>query len=125
MLLGAFFNVNDLLHSEDKISATLLLNKDHEIFKGHFPGQPVVPGVCMLQMIREILEQASKLKLMLKKAQQVKYLALIDPVQVPEIQVGIQYKVEGGGSVFATGRLFTGDLVFLKFKGEFLSHDHR
>ncbi len=115
------FQIKQLQHAEDKISATLLLNKDHEIFKGHFPGQPVVPGVCMLQMIKEILEQSGSSKLMLKRAQQVKYLALIDPVQVPEIQANIQYKAEEGGSVFATGTLFTGDLIFLKFKGEFLS----
>ena len=31
----------------------VILNPDHLIYKAHFPGQPVTPGVCILQMIQE------------------------------------------------------------------------
>ncbi|MEJ0079486.1 MAG: hypothetical protein WDM78_00620 [Puia sp.] len=28
---------------------------DQAIFSGHFPGQPVLPGVCMMEMVAEVL----------------------------------------------------------------------
>lgn len=30
----------------------------HTIFKGHFPGAPVLPGIAMLQIIRECVESS-------------------------------------------------------------------
>ena len=32
------------------------LNPKHEIFKGHFPGQPVTPGVVLIQMTTELTQ---------------------------------------------------------------------
>lgn len=34
----------------------LEINHSHPIFKGHFPGSPVLPGVVMLHIIRECVE---------------------------------------------------------------------
>ena len=32
------------------------LNADCEVYQGHFPGEPVCPGVCNIQMIKECTE---------------------------------------------------------------------
>ena len=58
MLAGDFFYIRSLQAEGISVVALLEINPLHKIFKGHFPGQPVVPGVCMLQMGREILEKA-------------------------------------------------------------------
>ena len=47
MLLNDFFTINETVRSETEIWAELLINSNHIIFEGHFPNQPVVPGVCM------------------------------------------------------------------------------
>ena len=57
MLLNDFFTISDKVTSETEIWAELFINANHKIFEGHFPIQPVVPGVCMMQMVKEILEQ--------------------------------------------------------------------
>ena len=31
------------------------LNPDHEIYRAHFPGNPITPGVCIVQIISEVL----------------------------------------------------------------------
>ncbi len=63
----ALFKISKLEHSDGIISAMLDINKDCDIFKGHFPGHPVVPGACMLQIVKDVLEEALKVSVRLKK----------------------------------------------------------
>jgi 3-hydroxyacyl-[acyl-carrier-protein] dehydratase len=54
MLLDNFYTI---LSSESSDSTTwtiqIELNPDHTVYQGHFPEHPVVPGVCLLQLIKE------------------------------------------------------------------------
>ena len=58
MLIEGLYSVIDYQWDEQNVNAVIELNKDHDIFKGHFPGNPVMPGVCMLQIIKELTEKA-------------------------------------------------------------------
>ena len=40
---------------EESFSVEVELLPNHAIYGGHFPGQPVVPGVCTLTIIRECI----------------------------------------------------------------------
>ena len=71
----------------EKFTAKILLNKDHEIFKGHFPGNPVTPGVCMMQIVKELAEEFLGRKLFLKSASNVKFMAIINPFETPELSL--------------------------------------
>ena len=44
--------------TEDGAVYTLRLNPDHVIYKAHFPGEPITPGVCILQIGQELLSDA-------------------------------------------------------------------
>ena len=67
-LLNDFYtSENQTLLSDGKISATILFNANHPIFKGHFEQMPVVPGVCQTQLIKEILQEEIKKNLILSK----------------------------------------------------------
>lgn len=78
-------------HSEsdgpENFTARIRLNADHEIFEGHFPENPVTPGVCMMQMVKDLAEQCCGEKLFLKTASNVKFLVIINPNIHPEIRV--------------------------------------
>ncbi|MEG0759916.1 3-hydroxyacyl-[acyl-carrier-protein] dehydratase [Chryseobacterium piscicola] len=67
--------------------ANISLNKDHEIFKGHFPGNPVTPGVCMMQIVKELTEEFTGKKLFLKSASNVKFMAIINPFETPDLDL--------------------------------------
>ena len=43
--------------SEDSCTYTLRITDKHPLFKGHFPGSPVLPGVCILQIFKELAEE--------------------------------------------------------------------
>lgn len=54
MLLENFYKIIHRKEREDgKREIEIELNPGHALYQGHFPGQPVVPGVCTLQMIKE------------------------------------------------------------------------
>ncbi|MBL7703702.1 MAG: hypothetical protein JNM14_15740 [Ferruginibacter sp.] len=124
ILLNDFFTINNLKTSETDISAELVINAGHKIFEGHFPNQPVVPGVCMMQMIKEILESVINKETNLVQAADMKFLAVINPVENNVIQATIKYTSDEIGAVNVTATLFKGELVHFKFKGQFKESGH-
>jgi 3-hydroxyacyl-[acyl-carrier-protein] dehydratase len=113
------FKISKLVHDEGRISATLDINKDCDIFKGHFPGQPVVPGACMLQITKDVLEKGLNAPLLLKKADNLKFMVMIDPVVTQTVLLDIAYKFVGEGNVNVTAKLSSGDVICFKFQGRF------
>lgn len=88
MLLKDFYSVESLTQLEqDKYVAEIKLNNTHEVFRGHFPGNPVTPGVCMMQIVKELTEHILNKKLQLSKSSNVKFMALINPEVNPNLRL--------------------------------------
>lgn len=87
MLMNDFYTYRDAHKEEGTFSCKVAFNKEHDIFKGHFPGQPVVPGVCMMEMVKEFLQQFLGKKVWLRNAGNVKFLQLITPDVQPVINI--------------------------------------
>ena len=119
MLQGNFFNISNLEIIGFDIKADLLINTSHKIFEGHFPGQPVVPGVCMMQMVKEIMEQVMGKKTDLIKAYEMKFLAIIDPRQNNIISATLKYVIEENGNINVVATFFKEERTHFKFKGLF------
>ena len=119
ILLNDFFTINDTVTSETEIWAELHINANHKIFEGHFPNQPIVPGVCMMQMIKEILEQVIGKETNLTQAADMKFLAVINPLENNLIHASIKYATDENGAVNIVASLFKDELVHFKFKGQF------
>lgn len=77
----------------------LRLNPEHFIYKAHFPGKPITPGVCIVQMAKELLEEylsqttertsADGMELQIVKVKNVKFLSVISPKENNEIMCKI------------------------------------
>lgn len=117
MLMNDFYTIEYLQREPNSFSCKVAFNLHHDIFKGHFPGQPVVPGVCMMEMVKELLEQQTDKFLWLRNAGMVKFLQLITPDVQPLINVS--WKKEGMGyNVNASFQNDTADLFKLTGKYE-------
>jgi 3-hydroxyacyl-[acyl-carrier-protein] dehydratase len=115
------FSIDQIAHEDGVISAMLGINPESEILKGHFPGQPVVPGACMLQIIKEVLEEALNLTLRLKKADQLKFMLMIDPTNTLAVQLDVSYQSVEDGAISVTAKLSNPEAVYFKFLGSFVA----
>ncbi len=117
-LLHDFYSLVAFTADGPKVSASISLHSSHAVFHGHFPGNPVTPGVCMMQIIKELAEKWAASPLMLKKARNVKFMAIINPVQHPNIQVELDVEEEDGSLSIKSTTSFEGTTA-LKFSGVF------
>ncbi len=114
-MLTDFYTVTDFKNVDTSIQARIKVNAEHKIFLGHFPNQPVVPGVCMMQIVKELVENETKIKLLLAQADTMKFLAVWIPSINEQIEASIAYEKKETG-IMINGSLFSGDTTFFKIK---------
>ncbi|MEO6546748.1 MAG: 3-hydroxyacyl-ACP dehydratase [Ferruginibacter sp.] len=119
MLSGDFCYITSLEQESGKIDAALELNAGHRIFKGHFPDQPVVPGVCMIQMVKELLNAAFSKKANLVSAGQIKFLSVIDPTENNRIAAEIKYIIMEDQTCKISASLVNGSVTYFKMNAIF------
>lgn len=123
MLTNDFCAVLNLECLPGEIRAVLQWNKAHTIFQGHFPGQPVVPGVCMLQLVKEVLEKGIGKALVLLESNQMKFLQFIDPRETEAVDILIRYTTAESGVYKVNASLQKDQLIYFKCMCEYLSSE--
>lgn len=119
MLQDDFFTISSIQKENDSFKIILELNAIHKIFEGHFPGQPVVPGACMLQMVKEVTENILSKKIQLTKADNVKFLQLINPNEHRTLQMDLTVHISEDRIANVFANLSNGSSVCFKFSGSF------
>ncbi len=119
MLKDSLYIIKQTDKGNNSVDVMVELNAAHEIFKGHFPSQPVLPGACMLQMIKEILETSLDIKLQLSKADDIKFLQMIQPSNNTVLVFSIQYDFTGNSALNITAKILKGDVICCKIKALF------
>ena len=55
-LLDNFFITKTINELENGYEAVLQCNPAHIIYQAHFPGNPITPGACIIQVADELME---------------------------------------------------------------------
>ncbi len=121
MLLKDFYTIKEIDPSDkENIKAIVELNKGHEIYKGHFPGNPVVPGVCLTQLIKELMENIEAKELIMVYADNIKFIAVVNPEINNILQIDLKIKHDEEQNIIKVNSVtHYNDTVFYKFKGNF------
>jgi len=106
-------------YTEKSASASILLNSDHPIFEGHFPGSPVLPGVCIVQIVKHLMEKVLSQGLKLCKAENIKFLLPVNPLEVPEPIVELKW-AKLADSYLVSATIKHDDKKFVSFRGTFV-----
>jgi len=120
MLKNALYKITSLHNSNHIVSAAIEINKNDEIFKGHFPGQPVLPGACMLQIVKDVLESVLNIPIQLKKAEQIKFLRIVNPVENHILELTLSYNSVDNVLFNVTADLMAEKIIYFKFRGAFI-----
>lgn len=100
-------------------TTTIAFHPEHVIYKAHFPGKPITPGVCIIQIINELLELRMSKTLQLKEVKNLKFVNPISPVEEPSVDVLFEKTDAENGEVKAKGLILKGEKIFTKFSLRF------
>ena len=115
MVLKDFYKVlSEEKTGDSKYVVTILVNEKHEVFKGHFPGNPIMPGVCMIQIIKELTEKITQNTLMIQTLTNVKFMALINPEVTPELRLELDITITEDDLVKVKNTTYFNDITALK-----------
>lgn len=90
-LLPDFYHVGKITPlSAEGYTVEIHLNPSHPVFEGHFPDNPIAPGVCMIQITKDLTETIVGKKLFLIRASNVKFTALINPYENSVLQLQLE-----------------------------------
>jgi len=118
MLIKGLYNTEAFNKTDKGLIAHIRIDPEHEIFKGHFPGKPVMPGVCMIQIIKELTERALGKELFLSVASNVKFMAIINPETDPELL--LELAISGEDNLIKVRNTTSfGDTIALKLSATF------
>jgi len=102
-----------------KYTFSLELNPDHPVYQGHFKGNPVVPGVCQVQIISELLSVVENSPLRIVQADNIKFLTPIVPGKNRFLQVDLEIREGENDLLHVQSVILDKNNTFIKFKGTF------
>lgn len=91
------------------------INPQHPLFTGHFPGQPILPGVCTLAILRDCVAEICGYGVRFAQIRECKFTAPVDPSRHTELKCLLTID---GTTVQAT--VMAEDVVVLKLKATFV-----
>lgn len=74
--------------AQDETSFTIRFDASHPIFAGHFPGHPVVPGACLIQIAEEMASLQAGHTVRFKVLRNLKFRQPVTPEK--QVTVNIQ-----------------------------------
>ncbi len=88
---------NSLYHIIDQgdCSFTVCFDQSHAIFGGHFPGHPIVPGACLVQIAQELKSLALGRDILFSAVRNLKFRLPVTPdIQVRYTIHDDKYQIE-------------------------------
>ena len=107
------YEIYTIVEKADK-NVRIRLRPESEIFKAHFPDNPVTPGVCQVGIVEELVEKICGFKLLLKEVKLLKYTDILHPSK-EEVEVYFDRLEEQEEGVIAKGLVMSDGRVFTKF----------
>lgn len=117
ILKDDFYRINSLNFTDNTLEAQIAIDSNHAIFDGHFPGNPVTPGVVQLELVKELLSTHFNQPVQLKQLVTSKFLAVLNPQQSPEATCKMTVSPQEDQTLKVSGQLSTQEAVCLKFSG--------
>ncbi len=94
MFINTLITISGIEINEGKITSTFTIDPKCKVFEGHFPGNPILPGVLELQITESILFESLLKKGRINNASNIKFLKPIFPDATVVLTCEIDYTIE-------------------------------
>lgn len=105
--------IDSVSRTQEDVTYQLHLNAEHVIYQAHFPGEPITPGVCLLQMGVELLSDAAGSELEIDTVKNVKFLSVLHP-EGQTVEVRVHHMNVDGDAVKAQTDFTAGEVPVAK-----------
>ena len=85
ILKNSLYTIADKRMEGSGIFYQILLDKNHFIYKAHFPNEPITPGVCIIQIAKELLEDYLHEEYEISYVKNIKFLSVLSPLSTPSV----------------------------------------
>ena len=120
ILKDNFYTINELEFVENKIQASIKIDSNHSIFEGHFPNNPITPGVVEMEIVKEIVSEGIQKTLKMSKMSNCKFLAILNPLTSSEVNVKIDVLEHENKRIRISAQILDQQTVYLKIGAEYI-----
>jgi 3-hydroxyacyl-[acyl-carrier-protein] dehydratase len=113
-LIDDFCTLESATGTPPEVDYRIRLHKDHPIFRAHFPGHPITPGVCIIQLCKELAERHTNTRLELIQASNIKFLSVIDPLRSDTVHIRLVLSSQDGAKSTFSAIVHREEVVFAK-----------
>lgn len=85
ILRNSLYTISDKRTEGESVLYQILLDKNHFIYKAHFPNEPITPGVCIIQIAKELLEDYLHEEYEISHVKNIKFLSVLSPLSTPTV----------------------------------------
>ena len=85
ILKNSLYTIADKRMEGSGIFYQILLDKNHFIYKAHFPNEPITPGVCIIQIAKELLEDYLHEEYEISHVKNIKFLSVLSPLSTSSV----------------------------------------
>ena len=110
-------SIEGTLEESKGLISEVSINPDAPVFQGHFPSQPVIPGVLSIQILKDIICKYLERKIQFDEVISCKYLSQLDPRE-DNLLIYKDVKVNKEKQILSAEG-WCGDKLFIKFKVKF------
>jgi 3-hydroxyacyl-[acyl-carrier-protein] dehydratase len=114
--MTSLYTLHNIQISGSTFSAEIRFDPSHPVFAGHFPGQPVVPGVFLVEILAAALSEITGKKAVVIEAGNLKFIQVIDPTVHHSVLLDGSIVKEEKGILTVDAIFSAGDLLFAKMK---------
>lgn len=109
-----FYTINGSSQEDDTTTFNVEISKSHSIFKGHFPGNPVTPGVAQMEMVKELVSESTNENAKLVSMGNCKFLAILNPEENAIVDVVLKINETEENQLKVSAVIKNSEKAFLK-----------
>lgn len=116
LLENKYYKLIDKHTEEGNAVFRLALVPTCDVYRGHFPGHPVCPGVCGIELIKECTMMLTGQQLRINTINKCRFTAVASPAQCPELTVTLVIAPKDNGYT-VEARIVDSEKLYIEYKG--------